>query len=316
MDHKIRSKNAVLPSRRTAIELRHLRCVVTAADHGSFRRAAEALLLRQSTLSRCIRQLEERIGLTVFERSSGGAQTTLAGGDFLRVARSILEQMEALVATAQSTGQGTAGKLTLGFFTSLSAGNLRATLIDFRQRFPEIDLAMVENSRSRLLTALRHGGIDIAIATGDPPVLEGNAIPLWSERIMVILPHDHPLAVRDIVFWTDLRNETVLLSQYDQGRDLEDLLIAKLVSPGYRPALERHDVSRGVIKSLVSIGLGVSLITESDIGASLSGLVYREITDGTGPSRIGYSAYWNPKNNNPTLMSFLKMLSERYPLPV
>jgi hypothetical protein len=44
---------------------------------------------------------------------------------------------------------------------------------------------------------------------------------LWSDRIMVTLPQDHPLAAKDIVYWTDLRAETVLLSQYDPGPELE-----------------------------------------------------------------------------------------------
>ena len=308
-------RNTQLRSQTTKIDLQQLYYAVAAADHGSFRRAAEALLLRQSTLSRCIRQLEERIGVTVFERSSGGVQATRAGRDFLRMARSILEQMDALVTTAHSTGRGRAGRLAVGFFTSLSAGNLRATLVDFRQRFPQIELAMVESSRARLVTALRNGGIDIAIATGDAPLLSGTAMPLWSERIMVTLSQDHPLAARDIIYWTDLRNETVLLSQYDPGRELEDFLIAKLGSPADRPTLERHDVSRGIIKSLVSVGFGVGLVTESDTGASFSGLIYRELRDGTGPSRIGFSAHWRANNDNPALATFLKLLGERYPSP-
>ena len=63
------------------------------------------------------------------------------------------------------------------------------------------------------------------------------------------------------------------------------------------------------------LGFGVSLVTESDIGASFSGLIYRELRDGTGPSRIGYSAHWRADNDNPALASFLKLLGERYPSP-
>jgi DNA-binding transcriptional LysR family regulator len=149
-----KSKNAAPRSLTSAVDLVHLRYAVAAADHGSFRRAAEALLLRQSTLSRCIRQLEERIEMIVFERSSGGVRATQAGRDFLRMARSILEQMETLVASAHRAGRGEAGRLAIGFYTSLSAGNLRATLIDYAQRFPQIEVSMIESSRTRLTTAL------------------------------------------------------------------------------------------------------------------------------------------------------------------
>ena len=121
-----KSRSSPLRSLTSTVDLVHLRYAVAAADHGSFRRAAEALLLRQSTLSRCIRQLEERLEMTVFERSSGGVRATQAGRDFLRMARSILEQMDTLVTGAYSVGRGEAGRLMIGFYTSLSAGNLRA----------------------------------------------------------------------------------------------------------------------------------------------------------------------------------------------
>ena len=112
------------PGRSSPIVLQHLRYAVSAAEHGSFRRAAEALLLRQSTLSRCVRQLEELTGLIVFERFQAAAsRPTQAGQEFLRNARSILEQVDALAATAHSTGRGEAGRLAIGFYTSLSAGN-------------------------------------------------------------------------------------------------------------------------------------------------------------------------------------------------
>jgi hypothetical protein len=56
-------------------------------------------------------------------------------------------------------------------------------------------------------------------------------------------------------------------------------------------------------------------VTESDIGSSFSGLTFRELRDGTGPSRIGYSAYWRAENDNPALAIFLALLRERYPSP-
>ena len=145
-----------LRNQSSTVALQHLRYAVLSAEYGSFRRAADALFMCQSTLSRCIRQLEESIGLTLFERSSGGVCATSTGQGFLRTARSILEQMDALVTSSQCNGRGEAGRLSVGFYTSLSAGNLRATLVDFRQRSPQVELGMVERSRMRLVTALRN----------------------------------------------------------------------------------------------------------------------------------------------------------------
>lgn len=298
-----------------AINLQHLRFAVVASDCGSLRRAADLLSVRHSVLSRSIGQLEHVIGVMLFERSSGGVKPTLAGRSALRIARMVLEQVDALVATGRSNGRGETGRISVGFCTSISAGNLRATLIDFKKRFPQIEIATVERPRIPLMNALRSGTVDVLIVTGEAPSLSNKALGVWSERILVALPEDHLFAARDVIYWTDLRDETVLLSQHDPSRALEDLLISKLASPEDRPKIERHEVSRGIIESLISMKLGISLVMESDTGANLAGLVYRELRDGTGSSRIGFSAHWRADNENPALNTFLKLLAERYPSP-
>ncbi|MCP3394959.1 LysR family substrate-binding domain-containing protein [Bradyrhizobium sp. CCGB12] len=228
------------------------------------------------------------------------------------MARSILEQLDALSTVTRANGRGEAGRLAVGFCTSLSVGNLRASLLEFRQQFPQVEVATVERRRTRLATALRNGVLDVLIVTGGIPLLSSNIKPLWSERVFVVLPGEHQLAGREIVYWTDLRGETVILSQYDPGREIEDLLVSKLVSSKDRPKIERHDISHSVVKSLVTMKFGISLVLESDVGANLWGIVYRELQDGTEPSFLGYSAYWQDDNDNP-LERFLRLLSERYP---
>ncbi|MGY4231057.1 DNA-binding transcriptional LysR family regulator [Bradyrhizobium sp. USDA 4449] len=298
-----------------AIDLQQLRLAVIACDYGSFRRAAEALSIKHTVFSRSIGQLEYLVGASLFERSSGGIKPTLAGRAVLRIARLILEQVDTLVDVGQSGGRGESGHLAMGFCTSISTGNLRATLGEFNKRLPQIELATMERSRVRLMTALRIGTVDVVVSPGRLVSKDAKALPLWSERIMISLPQGHSLAAHEIVYWTDLRNETILLSQYDPGRELEDLLISKFALPEDRPKIERHDVSRGIIKSLISMGMGLSLVMESDIGASFAGLVYRELQDETGPSRLDFFAHWRDDNENPALRRFLNLLAERYPSP-
>jgi len=127
------------------------------------------------------------------------------------------------------------------------------------------------------------------------------------------LPRGHQLATREIIYWTDLSDETVLLSVCDPGAHIEDLLVSHLTVDAKRPKIERHDVSRGIVKSLVSMGLGVGLVMESDVGASLAGLTYREVQSGAGPSRIDFYAHWLASNENPALRRFVELLAERYP---
>jgi DNA-binding transcriptional LysR family regulator len=214
------SRMAALNPQRPKLDLQQLRLAVIAADHGSFRRAAEACQIKQSSLSRAIRQLEHSLGISVFERSPGGIRPTGEGRQFLRIARSIAEQMDVLVDSTRANARGDAGRLAVGFCTSLTAGNLRASLLDFKQRFPQIALTTSERSRTRLATALRNSVLDILILAGDVPCPDFKVMTLWSERVLVVLQHDHTLTARDIIYWTDVRDQTVLLSQYDPGREL------------------------------------------------------------------------------------------------
>ena len=297
-----------------SIELRHLRYAVAGAHFRSFRRAADSLGIKQSTLSRCIRQMEERLGITLFERSSGGVRLTPAGTEVLRTSRHLVETVDHMAASAKGIGRGEAGRLMVGFYTSLSAGNLRASLIEFSTRFPKVGIQTIEGPRRSLFASLARGTLDLAIVTGEPTASNVKAMPLWCERVMVALPEGHRLAASKLVYWTDLKEETFLLSQRDPGPEIQDILLAKLAAPGERPKVISHDISRENIKSLVGAGFGVSLMCEACVGASYAGVIYREARDGNGPSRISYAACWQGDNDNPARAHFLKLLGERYPL--
>jgi DNA-binding transcriptional LysR family regulator len=296
-----------------AISLQHLYYAVAAADHGSFRSAAESLMIQQTTLSRCVRQLEHMIGISIFDRYSGGVRATRFGQSFLRIARSILEQVDSIATSAQMTGRGELGRLSIGFYTSLSTGNFRATLVEYKQQFPQIDIEMIERSRSRLTTGLRNGAIDAAIVTGEQALLGARSMSLWSERILVVLPENHKLVGNQAISWTDLAGEVLLLGRRDPGPGIQEYLNARLISPEDRPQIAWHDVSRESLKSLVGASLGIGLTLEGSLGANSDGAVHREIRDGGGSARIGLSVNWLEDNENPALINFLNLLKRRYP---
>jgi len=175
-------------------------------------------------------------------------------------------------------------------------------------------MQLIEGARQTLLKGLKAGTIDVAVVSGDPSGASSETMALWSERIFVALPEDHPLASHDVVSWTELKGETFLLSGYDPGPDVHNLLIAKLAAPGDHPKVVTYDVSSPHIKGLVSGGIGVTLMSDSCLNIAYEGVVYREARDGNGPNRIGYIAVWEKENANPALKSFLKLVRERYPV--
>lgn len=296
-----------------SIELKHLRYAEAAERCGSFRKAADLFALKQSNLSRRVRALEDQLGLRLFERTSGGVRATAAGRDFIRGTRHILEELQTLVDSASAVGRGDGGHFTIGFYTSLSAGSLRASLVEYGRRFPQVEINTVEGSRIRLLDGIQTGTIDIAIVTGEPASDSSRSMMLWSERIIAVFPENHPLAANDTVYWTELKHERFLLSERDPGPDLQDILVAKLSSPGEMLEIFRHDVSPENIMSLVGTGRGISLMSEAFTGTNYARVVYREARDGNGSTRVGYRAFWRDGNDNPALQNFIRLLEERCP---
>ncbi|MBG6162774.1 DNA-binding transcriptional LysR family regulator [Labrenzia sp. EL_195] len=313
-----KSKPAGLPKHGsadtgTSIEVRHLRYATAAGSHGSFRKAAQAIGVKQSTLSRTIAQMETRLGVRLFERTSGGVRLTEAGAGIIQTSRYLVDTIDIMTVNANALNRGHIGQLSIGFYTPLSSGNLRASLTEFAGKFPDVEIRTVEASRSRLISNLECGSIDIAVVTGAPSLEGDTAMVLWTERILAALPEGHPLTAKNMIHWTDLKDETLLLSEYDPGPELHNVLASKLSDFEDGLKIKLHRMGQENIKGLVGAGFGISLIIEAGLGATYPGAVYREVRDGNGPSRISYAAHWRGDNRNPTLSNFIALLEERYP---
>jgi len=99
-------------------------------------------------LSRNILKLERSIGMAIFERSRAGVTMTLAGSAFIRGAKPMVVTTDKLVAMMRAAGQGRAGGLILGHNSSVSAGNLRATTMNWLDAHPDVEVKCVEANRS------------------------------------------------------------------------------------------------------------------------------------------------------------------------
>ncbi|MCP3461055.1 LysR family transcriptional regulator [Bradyrhizobium sp. CCGUVB23] len=294
------------------MEFRDLRWAIAASQHRSLRQAAETLRVKQSTLSRCLRNLEHTLGSTLFERTNGGTRLTIQGQEFLDAARRIVGETEAMTARLKTHASGESGRLIIGIHASLSAGNLKATLLEHRHRFPDVDSHLVDGTRDQLISDLINSAIDIALVAEPNPRWSDKSLLVWSERVVVALPEHHPLTARNVVHWGELRHETLLLSQHGPGPEFHKLLISKLGASDPCPVL-RHDVSLDRLLTLVGANWGMLLALEGATGANYPGVTFREVHDAEGPTRLSFRAYWRHANSNPSLRPFLDLLRERYP---
>jgi len=297
------------------IELRQLRYLIAAAEAGSFSRAARNLNIKQATLSRHILNVEKRLGMTLFDRKTRGATLTSNGATYLSTAQRIVREFEELNAWVRATRKGKAGRLAIGFYTSFSAGNLRATLSEFDVRYPEVKLRGFERNRDMLLAGIENGSLDIAIMIGERLHSAVTSRPFWSERLLVAMPEGHPLAIRERIHWIDLTEERFLLTERDPGPEARNILLGKLGTFGHMPEIDVDDISRDTLLSAIALGRHISIIAETARGIQVPGVVFREVHENGGHARIGFSGYWREDNENPVLRRFLDFVAARYSLP-
>lgn len=296
------------------IEFRQLRFLATAIDHGSLHRAAMALDVEQSTLSRSIAKLERVVGVPLLSRSRAGVVATSAGAEFIRSARPIVAITERMLAETRLAGQSRSGRLTIGHASSISAGYLRISLEHFRQAFPDVEATPVEAPREVLLAGLDTGIVDIAIMSGEIQSRNLKAERVWNERLMAALPSNHPLVDRDHVPWADLGNEAFVLTANDPGPAIGNMIRRKLSSGDRAPIIKMLNTSRESMLSMLGAGKDVSILCACATGTIYPDVTYREVHGAKGQSWVRYSAFWRNENDNPTLRHFLDFVRNRYGL--
>jgi len=253
--------------------------------------------------------------VSLFHRSSEGVEPTQAGLVFFRQARQALHIIDLAVANAAATSVGNAGRLTLGLYTSLASGQLRDALSDYRLAHPDIECDFVEAARSRLVEGLNSRSIDIAVLLGPADTNLGEALPLWREQIHVAMNDGHRLAQRSQVNWTDLIDETFLVSTEGAGPEAASLLAARQAEQGQMPCIRSHAVSRETIFSMVSMGFGISLMIDSGLGRRPPGVVAVPLMRDHQGAQVQFTAYRDPGNDNPPLRRFWSLLKTRYSVP-
>ena len=176
--------------------LRHLRYLLAVADHGGFTRAAEALHVSQPTLSQQIRQLEETLGVSLFDRTSRTVKATDAGEAYIECARRVLVELEAGKRALHDVKDLSRGTLRLAMTPTFMAYLVGPMVRDYVARFPNIHLQIFELSMDDIEAGLADDSLDIAIAFTQVRNADIESIPAFTETLGVMVGRDHPLYER------------------------------------------------------------------------------------------------------------------------
>ena len=283
----------------TCFELTGLTTLLVVAETGSFHKAANALSIGQSAVSRRIARLENALGVSLFERRPSGATLTNAGKHFVVRARAIIEDLYTTVETARTAGVAGNGHLRIGLIASLSKGAVRTLVEAFVLDHADVDLCFEEADRSSLMTMLSHRTVDVVIASGEPAPETGDGHMLVREDIYLAVPANGPLANCEHLSWGDVADASFLVGAREPGPEIHDYIIRRVSDLGRPAHVRRQRLDREGIMNLVGLGFGVSLVADHWRGVQYPNVAFVPIGDEA--ERVPFSLTWRPENDNPAL---------------
>jgi DNA-binding transcriptional LysR family regulator len=292
------------------IELRHLRYFVAVAQELHFSRAAEKLHIAQPPLSQQIRQLEQIVGVRLFERNRHSVTLTNAGRVFLKEILPILNQVEGAIQSAQEAHQGLMGKLSVGYFRHVPGADtfLPDVVALYRQRFPAVDIRLREILLHEQRETLHGEDIQIEYTVGiknQDMAMEFDAETIQQLPIALVCAPQHRLAAQPSVLLRDIIEEPFICSSLPESDAFYEQMIRLC---GFKPHVVQKVSDISMILGLVAANFGITMFPVSPLLLQRQGVVIRPLAD----ANITFETLltWRRQETSPLVEAFRAVARE------
>jgi DNA-binding transcriptional LysR family regulator len=297
------------------MELRHLRYFVAVAEEQNVTRAAARLHVSQPPLSRQVRDLEEELGVALFEHGAKAVRLTEAGRVFLNEARAVLQRASDAVQTVKAVANGEQGEIHVGYAPSLTVELLPRALREFQGSSPGVRVVLHDLSTQEMLRGLRDGQIQVALLVGlSKQVLTGLMFEELRRYAVCVAAHpSHPLARARKVSLEQVASErlvTYCLADYPEYHAwLADLFATVKRSP---QIAEEHEGATSLIAA-VEAGRGVALV--QDGFECLAGPRLRVRLLSPAPPPFAFGVAWRKGVQSAAVVNFVKAARQAKSVP-
>jgi len=250
------------------MELRQIHYFIEVAKREHVTEAAHALHVAQSAVSRQIVNLEAELGVDLFIREGRNVKLTPIGTMFLEQMQQAMKLVDNAKREVEEFLDPEKGTIRIGFPSSLAAYTLPTAISAFRERYPLVKFQLIQASYQNLIDGVGKGEFNLALL-GPVPKKEKKVKgkTLFTENIVALLPHIHPLANKRLLTLSELREDSFVL--FPNGFILREIIVNACLMLGFEPQVSFEGEDIDAIKGLVSAGLGVTLIPEITLIDSL-----------------------------------------------
>jgi len=288
------------------LELRHYRYFLAVAKELHFRRAAEQLYISQPGLSRQIKQMEDELGIKLFERHNRKVELTQAGVYLQHELSNQLQHFDDIIKHAKLLNDGVEGKLKLAYVGSAMQNLIPELLLKFRETNPNVLTNLKEIDNRRQIQALLNQEIDVGFVRMErvPKGLEIQAA--QDETFSLVLPANHSINVSNFKSLTQFKEEHFILFDSSYSDSYYEKVMQIFDDSGFVPTISHSTVNASSIYRLVENNFGISIVpTSLKYGFDLD-IKFIELTEI--PQRTALKVVWNKANTNPVLRSFINNL--------
>lgn len=285
--------------------LRFLKYVLAAVDYGSMRRVAQVIGVQESTVSRNISALEQRLDIQIFERHNGGVRLTEEGERWLESVRTHVDGLEdALTQTARRNRE--TDTLHVSLCAPVGQEFLLRLIDRFKKMHPKITIAIRDGSCDKQATAIRRRETDIAFMSNCCEIKSCSTVTIFEEGLSILLPENHRLALQETVTWDDLSGERLLVPTGVDGTYIDSCFIKWITSEANAPLVERCCASLATVTVKVQLGKGYTITgTNFAKGISIVGTIWRPAAGRN--SSCSIKAVWLPSNPKRAVLNFIAL---------
>ena len=277
---------------------------VKTVECGSFTKAAELLNYSQSGISRMIGDLEREWKVTILERGRSGVRLTSEGVRLLPYAKRVCAEYEKLQAEVDEINGVKSGLIRIGTFSSVATHWLPNIIREFQKEYPNIDYELLLGDYAEIEEWISEGRVDCGFVRL-PVQMELETMFLEQDRLLVILPREHPLAAREKIPVSALSGEPFMLLEKGAKADVSEIFERS----GISPKVHFTTWDDYAIMSMAESGLGVSILPELILKRAPYRIAARELEI---PAYRNIGLAWKEKKgNSPILKRFIEYLDYR-----